>query len=80
MSERPTAAVALAVAENAHAKIDSHEELCAYRYKTIEEVLKELKADNAAQKALLQTILLFVTGSTLTLLVSVVLFKSGLIG
>jgi hypothetical protein len=80
MSERPTAAVALAVAENAHAKIDTHEEICALRYTQIFEKLGELKADNASQKALLQTILLFVTGSALTLLVSVVLFKSGLIG
>jgi hypothetical protein len=43
MSERPTAAVALAVAENAHAKIDTHEEICAIRYEALNSSIDELK-------------------------------------
>jgi hypothetical protein len=80
MTERPTAAVALAVAENAHAKIDSHEAVCAERYSAIFEKLGDLKADNAAHKNLLQGILLAVSGTAIVLLVTVVLFKTGLIG
>lgn len=80
MTERPTAAVALAVAENAHAKIDSHEAVCAERYANIAATLTALKLDNAAQKNLLQGILLSVAGSAVLLLATVVLFRSGLIG
>ena len=80
MTERPTIAGAVALAESAHAKINSHEELCAERYATIAGTLSELKADSKDQRQLIITTLAAVAGSALLLLVSVVLFKSGLIG
>lgn len=43
MSDRPTVAGALARAEEAHAKIVSHEEICAIRYDGINKTLGELR-------------------------------------
>lgn len=80
MSERPSIAGAMARADSAHQKIDDHERLCAERYGTIATTLAELKSDSKDQRQLLVTILLAVAGSAVLLLVSVVLFKSGLLG
>lgn len=43
MTERPTVAGAMAHAESAHAKIQSHEDICAVRYKALNDTLGELK-------------------------------------
>lgn len=43
MTDRPTVAGALARAEAAYAKIDSHEEVCAIRYEGINKTLAELR-------------------------------------
>lgn len=39
----PSASAAMAKAESAHQKIDSHEELCAERYGNINDTLSDLK-------------------------------------
>jgi hypothetical protein len=46
MSDRRTTA-------GAYAKIEAHEDLCAERYRAINETLGELKSDGKAQSALL---------------------------
>jgi len=43
MADRKTVSDAYNHADNAHQKIDSHEELCAERYKNIHETLGEVK-------------------------------------
>lgn len=80
MTERPTIAGAVALAESAHAKIDSHEAICAERYSTIANTLADLKSDSKDQRRLIITTLAGVAGSSVLLLISVILFKSGLIG
>lgn len=52
MTERATAAGAMAHADKAHDKIKSHEDLCAERYERIHETLTELKAGANAQNRL----------------------------
>lgn len=44
MNERKTVSDAYAHAESAHQKIDGHEDLCAERYKNINDSLADLKA------------------------------------
>ena len=73
MTERQTVA-------GAYAKIDSHEEICALRYAQIASTLVDLKEDSKAQRRLLQTVLLAVAGFALATLLTVILFKSGLVG
>lgn len=43
MSPPPTISTAMARADAAHAKIESHEELCAERYGNIHSALNDLK-------------------------------------
>lgn len=80
MTERPSIAGAMARADSAHQKIDSHEELCAERYKNILDGMGDLKNGLIAQRTLLQGILLGIAGFAVTTLVAVALFKIGLLG
>lgn len=73
MTDRPTAAGAMARADTAHQKIDSHEELCAERYGTINSILAELRSDSKAQSALLWGIVLSVGGASVLFLMGIVL-------
>lgn len=43
MTDRPTVAGAMALADSAHQKIESHERLCAERYGNIHTGLDDLK-------------------------------------
>lgn len=62
MEERTSASRAMARADSAHAKIESHEDLCAERYRTIEAVLGELKEGARTQSRLVVGVLLALLG------------------
>jgi hypothetical protein len=66
MSDRRTTA-------GAYAKIEAHEDLCAERYRAINETLGELREAAGKQSALLWGIVLSVAGSALLFLVGIVL-------
>ena len=55
MAERKTV-------EGAYAKIESHEDLCAERYRTIHETLGDMKADAKTQNKLIIGVLLALVG------------------
>lgn len=75
---QPTLARVMARADEAHAKIASHEELCAERYAGIHSTLGELKEAANRQSALLWGIILSVAGATLLILITVVVHAAGL--
>ncbi|MCR5876988.1 hypothetical protein [Phenylobacterium sp. J367] len=62
MTERPSAASALARADSAHQKIESHEELCAERYRAINDTLGELKSGATWQNRWLLGLLIALVG------------------
>jgi uncharacterized protein YbcC (UPF0753/DUF2309 family) len=62
MTDRSSGAGAMARANSAHEKIESHEELCAERYSTIHSTLADLKADSRTQSRLVVGVLLALLG------------------
>lgn len=57
----------------AYAKIESHEELCAERYRAIFETLGDLKAKGDNHSKLLMGVLLSIAGFTVVTLLAVML-------
>jgi hypothetical protein len=78
MTDRPTVSAAMARAEAAHAKILSHEELCAERYRAIFDGLGDLKAKSDSHSKLLWGVLLSIAGFLAVTMVAVVLKAVGL--
>jgi hypothetical protein len=64
---------ALARADSAHQKIEAHEDLCAVRYKALEDALAELKSAVGGQYKLLWGIVLSFGGTAMVTLVAIVL-------
>jgi uncharacterized protein YbcC (UPF0753/DUF2309 family) len=62
MTDRSSGAGAMARANSALARIESHEDLCAERYKSIHETLSELKSDSRTQSRLVVGVLLALLG------------------
>lgn len=73
MSDRQTVAGAYAKAQHAIDKQEAHEDLCAVRYKALEDAIADLKSAVGGQYKLLWGIVLSVGGTALVTLVAVVL-------